>query len=164
MTHFHLVFRLGFSVETAFVALIDDLSQAWDGSNGPIPILLDLSVIFSTIHYYVSLNQLKGLGVGIMVFWYSPPPRANYTSLVSLRPLFCKIHWGSTLPISFKNLYKVTEQGNLSTWGKVYMLMIPNNKPLPRANQMILSGFWGLEALRIWTERNRSQFHPHKMD
>lgn len=54
-------FRLGFSIETTLVSVIDDLSWKRDESSESIIVLLDFSVAFSSINHRILLNQPGGL-------------------------------------------------------------------------------------------------------
>lgn len=62
---FQSSFRLGLSIKTALVMLLDDLWRAWDGSGASVLILLDLSA------FNILLDWLTGLGVGVLLWWLS---------------------------------------------------------------------------------------------
>lgn len=48
--------RLGFSTETALVALVDEQWQNWDGCGASIFVLLDLAMVFNTIKHSILLS------------------------------------------------------------------------------------------------------------
>lgn len=62
---FQSSFRLGLSIKTALVMLVDDLWRAWNGSGASVLILLDLSA------FNILLDWLRGLGVGVLWWWLS---------------------------------------------------------------------------------------------
>ena len=68
---FQLGFRPGFGMETALVALYDDLSQERDRGSVTLLIPLDLSVAFNTIDLGVFLDRRVELGIGgIPLQWF----------------------------------------------------------------------------------------------
>ena len=70
---FQLGFRLGYGMETALVALFDDLCQEKERGNASLLILLDLSAAFDIIDHGILLDTLAGMGICLL--YTSPSPR-----------------------------------------------------------------------------------------
>lgn len=80
---FQLGFRLGFSIETALVLLVDDLWQSWDEGGVAILVLLEFSAAFKAIDHGILLSQLHRLGIGdTILWWFSSFLRGQFQSVL----------------------------------------------------------------------------------
>ena len=109
---FHSGFRLCHGMETALVALLDDLLREADGSNMSLLVLLDISEVFDTVDHGILLGRLSELGIGgqalawLQSFLEDCPQRVQLGESVSAPwNLNCGVPQGSIISPMLFNIY-----------------------------------------------------------